>query len=390
MLKRYTYKIVGIKGSMKNKSMRWNRRRINLLLPILLIIIFCSKQTESMKFIFNKELTIGTDTETEGAWFSSLNDFCVDAAGRIYCADGADRKIKGFKSNGAPAFSFGQKGQGPGEFAYPNGIAVSKNGNIFVADAGRRNLTKFDSAGNYLHSIQFGSPVAKIGAFECGNVVVEIARFALGEDIKESVFELAIYDSNLNEVKTGIFERSVDHYAWIDVNEQHMTTQVIPFAPKIIWHILGNRLYVGYTDEFKISVLDESGNIVDSLSKNVVRENVPGEEKEKWIEQRLQDFEGRPGIIPNIMRESMEKVKLPALKPAFTGMSDMGSGLIVFGNQTESGFPATLYDINNFEIGQAYFGFDDFKYFGGKYYRRVTADEEPAVLVRYFHSENKK
>ncbi len=312
----------------------------------------------------------------------------MDIAGRIYCADGVDRKIKVFESDGAPAFCFGQKGQGPGEFSYPNGIAVSKSGNIFVADAGRRNLTKFDSAGNYLHSIQFGSPVAKIGAFESGNIVVEIARFALGKDIKESIFELAIYDSNLNEVKTGIFERSVEHYAWIDVNKQHMTTLPIPFAPKIVWHVWENRLYVGYTDEFKIYVFDATGSPVDDFSKIIERENVPGDEKEKWIERTLGNFEGRPGIMPNIMRESMEKVKLPALKPAFTGMSDKGSRLIVFGNQSEAGFPATLYDTNNFEIGLAYFEFDDFKYFGGKYYRRITADEEPTVLVRYFQSEN--
>lgn len=357
------------------------------VLFLIILSLFCSKKENIRKIEFTPELTIGSDTETEGAWFSSLNDFCADVAGRVYCADGADRKIKIFESDGAPAFWFGQKGQGPGEFAYPNGIAVSKNGNIFVADAGRRNLTKFDSAGNYLHSIQFGSPVAKIGAFECGNVVVEIARFALGKEIKESIFELAIYDSNLNEVKTGIFERSVEHYAWIDVNEQHMTTQVIPFAPKIVWHILGDRLYVGYTDEFKISEFDERGNLVDNLSKIIERENVPGDEKSKWIERTLGNFEGRLGIIPNIMRESMEKVKLPALKPAFTGMSEMVSGLIVFGNKTESGIPATLYDVNNFEIGPAYFEFDDFKYFGGKYYRRITADEEPAVLVRYHQSE---
>ena len=365
------------------KSVKWYRMKKYLLLLVVLMTTCCSKPNELAKIQFTPELIIGEDIETEGAWFSTLNDFWVDEQENMFCVDGGDRKIKVFDKNGKPVFCFGQKGQGPGEFSYPNGIAVSKAGNIYIADAGRRSLIKFDNTGKFIHSIQIGSPIAKIRMFDSGNIVLEIARFAVRKEIKESIFELAIYDANLKEVKTGIFEKPVENYAWINVSKEHIVTQQIPFAPKIVWHIIGNQLYVGYTDEFKISVFDESGNYVKNFSKNVDREKVTGDEKNKWIERKLKNFKDRPGFVPEIMKESLEKVNLPSLKPAFTVLGEMDNGLIVFGNPGESEFPATLFDKEDIEVGQAIFEFDNFKYFNGKYYRIITEDEEPAVLVRY-------
>ncbi|MFZ5517205.1 MAG: 6-bladed beta-propeller [Candidatus Zhuqueibacterota bacterium] len=354
---------------------------------IFILFFSCSKSVEYKKIELSLEKKIGEDVESEAAWFSSLNDFWVDDSGRIFCADGTDGKIKIFDASGAPEFNFGSKGQGPGEFSYPNCIAVSQSGDIFVADAGRRSLIKFDGAGKFINSIQLGSPIVRMERFENGNLVVEIARFALGKDIKESIFELTLFDEDLHEIKNGIFSRSVEHYAWIDVSEEHSVTQPIPFAPRIVWHVIGNRLFVGYTDEFKISIFDEAGNFLQEFSKQVPRENVPGAEKGKWIERTLKNFEGRPGINPSILQKSMEGVNLPAMKPAIIRLSRMENNLLVFGNESEKGFPAAQFNDSGEEQEQVVFPCDDFKYFGGKYYRMIISDNATAVLAIYHSSE---
>ncbi|VAX32428.1 hypothetical protein MNBD_NITROSPINAE05-97, partial [hydrothermal vent metagenome] len=51
--------------------------------------------------------------------------------------------------------SFGCKGDNPGEFHYPKGIATDREENIYVADSWNHRVQKFDASGNHLFS--FGS-----------------------------------------------------------------------------------------------------------------------------------------------------------------------------------------------------------------------------------------
>ena len=209
--------------------------------------LFCSQQPQVKNITFKQELTIGQNTELEGGWFNSLKDFYVDKDGQIYCADGSDQKIKVFDRSGNPVFQFGQKGQGPGDFAFPNAIVVSKNDEIYVADMGLRNISKFTKNGKFINSVKIGMPVIRVGMFDSGNLVIEIAKIDRHKEITQSIFELRLYDAELNVLKNSIYERPVEHYAWITTNDQgQAVTQKIPFAPQIVWNVIGDRLYVGY------------------------------------------------------------------------------------------------------------------------------------------------
>lgn len=60
---------------------------------------------------------------------------------------GKDRKLK---------LSFGKEGDGEGEFAFPNGVAVDSKGNIFVADSNNARVQVFDSKGKFLFAVGKG------------------------------------------------------------------------------------------------------------------------------------------------------------------------------------------------------------------------------------------
>ena len=46
--------------------------------------------------------------------------------------------------------SFGQEGVDDGEFSSPTGIALDKEGNIYVADTDNHSIQKFDKTGKFL------------------------------------------------------------------------------------------------------------------------------------------------------------------------------------------------------------------------------------------------
>lgn len=71
----------------------------------------------------------------------------------IYAVDIRSHKIFKFSKNAEYLDSFGNRGQGPGEFYFPNRIRISREGDIFVLD-GRIKMQIFNSQGKYFRGFQ--------------------------------------------------------------------------------------------------------------------------------------------------------------------------------------------------------------------------------------------
>jgi len=76
------------------------------------------------------------------------------AGGKLYVTDVGDQSIKIFSSRGRLLRKFGRGGDGEGEFAFPNGIAVSGDGTIFVADSNNSRVQVFDGNGRFLRLLK--------------------------------------------------------------------------------------------------------------------------------------------------------------------------------------------------------------------------------------------
>lgn len=71
----------------------------------------------------------------------------LDAQDNIYIADtGGSRALK-INPAGEIVFGYGAKGKGAGEFTEPTGIAVTKDGTVFVADPTNKKLSVFKADG---------------------------------------------------------------------------------------------------------------------------------------------------------------------------------------------------------------------------------------------------
>lgn len=94
------------------------------------------------------------------AQFNGINDVAVDdARGLVYLADTVNSRIQQFAltfdADGIPVLeyqrSFGEYGEGPGQLAYPQGLAVNDaSGHLYVADNANRRIQAFDPEGNVI------------------------------------------------------------------------------------------------------------------------------------------------------------------------------------------------------------------------------------------------
>ena len=87
--------------------------------------------------------------------FTNPRGLAVDKEGRVYVADSNNHRIQVFDANGQFITQWGGQGAGPGQFQEPWGVAVDQDGNVYVADTWNHRIQKFDSKGKFL--LQWGT-----------------------------------------------------------------------------------------------------------------------------------------------------------------------------------------------------------------------------------------
>ncbi len=91
--------------------------------------------------------------------FRQVTDMAWDAAGNTYISDGyINSRIAKIGKDGNWIKSWGEPGDGPGQFNTPHSIAVDAQGRVYVADRGNRRIQVFDGEGNFLRQITIDVP----------------------------------------------------------------------------------------------------------------------------------------------------------------------------------------------------------------------------------------
>jgi DNA-binding beta-propeller fold protein YncE len=91
--------------------------------------------------------------------FRQVTDMAWDAAGNTYISDGyINSRVAKIDKNGNWLKSWGEPGDGPGQFNTPHSIAVDGQGRVYVADRGNRRIQVFDGEGAFLHQITIDVP----------------------------------------------------------------------------------------------------------------------------------------------------------------------------------------------------------------------------------------
>ncbi len=91
--------------------------------------------------------------------FRQVTDVAWDAAGNTYISDGyINSRVAKVDKDGNWLKSWGEPGDGPGQFNTPHSIAADAQGNVYVADRGNRRIQVFDGDGKFLRQITIDVP----------------------------------------------------------------------------------------------------------------------------------------------------------------------------------------------------------------------------------------
>jgi DNA-binding beta-propeller fold protein YncE len=85
-----------------------------------------------------------------GPPFNRPTNLAVAASGDLYVTDGyGNARVHRFSAKGDLLSSWGEPGSGPGQFVTPHGIAVHRDGRVFVADRENDRIQIFSAIGEY-------------------------------------------------------------------------------------------------------------------------------------------------------------------------------------------------------------------------------------------------
>lgn len=101
--------------------------------------------------------------QTEPGTFSLPEGVAVDKDGNVYVTDTFNDRVEIFDADGEFIGTFGKNGDGPADFERPKGIAVDCDGHIWVVDATQNLVKVFNKEGRLL--IYFGGSGSYPGQF---------------------------------------------------------------------------------------------------------------------------------------------------------------------------------------------------------------------------------
>lgn len=92
--------------------------------------------------------------QTDPGLFSMPEGVAVDKEGNVYVTDTFNNRVEIFDADGKFISAFGQNGDGPADLERPKGIAVDSDGHVWVVDAAQNLVKVFNQQGRLL--IYFG------------------------------------------------------------------------------------------------------------------------------------------------------------------------------------------------------------------------------------------
>ena len=197
--------------------------------------VFCVEREIHCMHKFNSagelQMTLGTPDQpgAEGEPFNLPTDIAFDSKGFMYISDGyGNNRLHKFTAAGEWVKSWGELGDGPGQFNLPHCVRVDRHDRVLVADRNNNRIQFFDTEGNYLQEwTGFAEPDT---IFIDRNDIVYVA------DLGGWVRILTLAGEKLSEWGRGIRSdvpgefRGCPHGIWADSQGDLYVSEVQPGA----------------------------------------------------------------------------------------------------------------------------------------------------------------
>lgn len=237
--------------------------------------------------------SIGTDEGQSWEMFSNVSQVMFDAADNLYVLDRSNSRVLKFDRNGRFVRQFGARGDGPGEFQAPRGIALTGDGSLAVGDAMKSNVTLFAPDGTVRRSValerEWGRLGSELRAHPSGALVANL-RAQLPSDGGPQ--RPAIQNIAVVPVSGNGFRRLMEmpDPAAPRVSQQGNARRVMvrppAFAPNTLWDVLPNgSIVVSHEPRYRIKVTDANGRVAGVITRHFPVRTPTERDKERAREQ---------------------------------------------------------------------------------------------------------
>jgi hypothetical protein len=261
------------------------------------------------KLVLEDVYTLGGG-ESPDQDFSDISAVAVRPDGSIFVLDAKESLVKSFDATGKFLFSFGKKGQGPGEMNLPAGISISPENELIIEDAGNRRLAFFDLRGKFLRHLSAGTALGLSGILMDARGRIVARSVGMGEGGK-IVLEVKIYDKDLKPVRTLV---SVDFGS-------PLQKKINPFEGLSTLYALdsGGSLYLGARKGYQIRVIDLDGKVL----RTIERDFDPVPIKKEDIEEKMK---GAPAVGSVNMKDL---IAIPDVYPPYANFIVCEDGRLI-------------------------------------------------------------
>jgi hypothetical protein len=141
-------------------------------------IILTSRDDKIIEKPIRAELLFKIGSEKANEDFYNATTFAVGKDDQVYILDSGNSRIQCFSKEGRFLFSFGRRGQGPGELSNDaRTIRLLSDGNIYVIDNLQRKINVYDQGGKFLYfgrtSARYHDIVLSDGTYYLSGIVLE-------------------------------------------------------------------------------------------------------------------------------------------------------------------------------------------------------------------------
>jgi hypothetical protein len=288
------------------------------LLSGVLLSSFLAAQAPSRRIAI--ELGPALEIGRQDLLFGSVVSVCEDDRGDFYVLDQREQKVEKFSSDGRPLRTFGRKGQGPGDFQSPGRIVFTSQGELAVLeDLYYVSFHKTD--GSFLRRLDLNGRL--------GPGFVGPDRFYAWEWRPESRQQLLV-DARNNILQT-YHSMARDRFSALLPDETGRTVMFNysheAYVPQFLFTYNAGLSAIGVSDRYEIALLDEKGQTVTTVRRDVKPGKISAREKD-FLERGLQDFVKSKSWPGQVSRELAGKI--PALKNIVSAVLISPTRVLVF------------------------------------------------------------
>lgn len=344
------------------------------IFAVVLFLLLTAGITQAQ--VIDIELSKAMEIGKEDLLFGSIAAVCEDKEGHFYVVDQLEAKIHKFSPEGKLLLSFGQKGQGPGDFQRPNRIAFTSKGNLAVADE-MYDVSFLNADGKFVRRVHLNE------ALTPGYVGED--RFYAWRWQPEGQQQILL-DSENDIIKTfHTLHRDQFSIAIPDETGRKVMFNFHrpAFAPALLYSQNRGRTAIALSDSYRIQILDENGDIINTLTHESPRSNLSKKER-SYFEDYFKELGKRRGWPNSAVREIIKKI--PKEKVFFDRILLTGDHVFVFRIVEDVSIQSSPVPVDVFNLNGRFQGSTQLPakpiFISGQRMYFVNSDEEGNIYLK--------